>query len=222
MKKARFTLVELLASMAVFLILMAVMFQFIGSAQRAWTASNATTEVYQNARILFDVLARDLQGSVARADDVQGQHLKFERVGEGELAFVSAIEEGNGRLAEVAYSFVNNEVQRAFTIDTPGVTWNPYGDRSNYSTLAGATGASTGTVVDGVLAATFTCFDADYSPTAWSGDIETSLPTAVNLKVTLMDAKSMVRYNLLSGAAKTQWETERARSFSKTIFLGGR
>jgi type II secretory pathway pseudopilin PulG len=73
-KKARgperfFTLIEILAAMAVLSLLMLMLFQFFASAQRAWTNTSANTDVFENARVIFDVIQRDLESAVAREDD---------------------------------------------------------------------------------------------------------------------------------------------------------
>jgi Tfp pilus assembly protein PilE len=59
--KIRFTLVELIVSMAVFAILMLIIMSFFDSAQRVWTESFSKSTAYENARIAFDLIERDLQ-----------------------------------------------------------------------------------------------------------------------------------------------------------------
>lgn len=57
----RFTLIELIVSMAVFAILMLIIMSFFDSAQRVWTESYNKSTAYENARIAFDLIERDLQ-----------------------------------------------------------------------------------------------------------------------------------------------------------------
>lgn len=56
-----FTLLELLASMAIFILLMFTLLTFFDSAQKAWTDSAHRSMLYENAAIVFNLIARDLQ-----------------------------------------------------------------------------------------------------------------------------------------------------------------
>ena len=89
----RFTLVELLAAMAVLIVLMAMLFTFFSSAQRAWSLTETNSRIYESAQILFDVMGRDLQAAVF--SDEEGRRIPFyfgdESPGTGQqLAFVAA------------------------------------------------------------------------------------------------------------------------------------
>lgn len=58
-----FTLLELLVAISIFSMMMALLFMYIDAAQRAWTDSSNRGMVYENARIAFDLLARDIQSA---------------------------------------------------------------------------------------------------------------------------------------------------------------
>ena len=72
--KSAFTLLELLFAMAIFLMIMAVLFKFIDLAQKAWTDSSKRNMVYENARLAFDLIARDLQSSYYSEDTIPFWH----------------------------------------------------------------------------------------------------------------------------------------------------
>lgn len=57
----RFTLVEILVSMAVFSILLTLMVQFFASARTLWTANEKRTSVYADASIALDLMSNLLQ-----------------------------------------------------------------------------------------------------------------------------------------------------------------
>ncbi|MEI6422677.1 MAG: prepilin-type N-terminal cleavage/methylation domain-containing protein, partial [Lentisphaerota bacterium] len=59
--KKKFTLIELMAAMGVFAIIMLIMLTFFNSAQKAWTNCINRGQIYENARIAMDLIARDLQ-----------------------------------------------------------------------------------------------------------------------------------------------------------------
>lgn len=58
-----FTLIELVAAMGVFAILMCILLTFFDTAQRAWMESMHMNTIYGNSRIMFDLIERDIQSS---------------------------------------------------------------------------------------------------------------------------------------------------------------
>lgn len=56
-----FTLIELMAAMGVFAIIMVIVLTFFVSAQNAMSITTQRTMTYENARIALDLIARDLQ-----------------------------------------------------------------------------------------------------------------------------------------------------------------
>ena len=73
--KNRFTLVELLVSMAVFSILLVLMLQFFSGARTLWTANEKRAGIYSDASIAMDLMALLLQGSFY--DDEGGTPFKI-------------------------------------------------------------------------------------------------------------------------------------------------
>ena len=67
-RKQRFTIVEVLVAMAVFSILMLLIMQIFGSMQNVWTTTANRTETYQNARVIMDMIATDLQSAFYNLD----------------------------------------------------------------------------------------------------------------------------------------------------------
>ncbi len=62
-RKSAFTLVELLVAMAVFSVLMLALMQFFGSAQKLWTYTARKVNMYEDARVAMDLMARDIQSA---------------------------------------------------------------------------------------------------------------------------------------------------------------
>ena len=60
-RKLRFTLVELIMAMAVFSIMALIMMRFYSSAQQVWSKASQRTEMYNDAHIALDLMARELQ-----------------------------------------------------------------------------------------------------------------------------------------------------------------
>ena len=61
--KNRFTLVELLVSMAVFSILLVLMMQFFSGARTLWTANEKRTAIYADATVAMDLMSMLLQST---------------------------------------------------------------------------------------------------------------------------------------------------------------
>ena len=235
----RFTLVELLAAMAVLVVMMFLLFRFIAGAQQAWSVATSSQEVYEKARIALDLITRDLQCAVARANDVPGQHIRFQQVSADQIRFVSngAIGAAGSDsapsaslLAEVGYQFDNpnyafdraSENTKCPVGPDPLGRWDIYQDRN-----AAAACINNQThfqeVIDGVLGLQFLCYNDTLNVVSpWIGVVETGLPYAVDVRLRVMDSKSFLRWKLLNTADRSRLESEVALSFSKMIFLGGR
>lgn len=63
-KTRRYTLVEILVAMAILVIMMGFLFQFVIGAQRIWSASTRTSSVFDKAQIVFDVIETDLKNAL--------------------------------------------------------------------------------------------------------------------------------------------------------------
>jgi prepilin-type N-terminal cleavage/methylation domain-containing protein len=59
-----FTLVELLAAMAVLAVLMAIIFGIFNQASKAWILAESRTENFQSARAALDLMCRELEGAM--------------------------------------------------------------------------------------------------------------------------------------------------------------
>lgn len=58
-----YSLIELLSAMTVFALLMVALMQFLVSAQKIWTGTNAKTEMFEDARIALNLISRDIQSA---------------------------------------------------------------------------------------------------------------------------------------------------------------
>lgn len=59
----KFTIVEVVVAMAVFSILMLLVMQIFGSLQNVWTTTSKGTQTAQNANIIMNMIANDLQSA---------------------------------------------------------------------------------------------------------------------------------------------------------------
>ena len=221
-----FTLVELLAAMAIFVVMLTMVFAMLASAQKAWSAVDRNIRIYENARVLMDVITRDLQAAVA--SDSTGQEIPFcvfdPDSSDDKLAFVASAHAGDNaeaRLCEIQYSHATSGAhsdvfRRSITPDhTSGgenADWNFYNfvddpggretwwtDRENFHR-----------VIEGVEDITFACYDDAGAMTNYAVS-EDHLPSIVRVTFTLYDP------NLADAPTVVRERT--LRSFSKIIFL---
>ncbi|NMA42136.1 MAG: prepilin-type N-terminal cleavage/methylation domain-containing protein [Oligosphaeraceae bacterium] len=69
-KRARhYTLIELMIAMAILVIMMGFLFQFVNSAQRLWSASSGTEDSFDRAHLCFDYLERDFIGAIMQDEE---------------------------------------------------------------------------------------------------------------------------------------------------------
>ncbi|QSH41335.1 hypothetical protein P0136_08575 [Lentisphaerota bacterium ZTH] len=65
----KFTLVELLVAMAIFMILSMVIMQFFNSASKVWSNTEKRNQVYADARIVMNLISNDLQAMMYNNQD---------------------------------------------------------------------------------------------------------------------------------------------------------
>ncbi len=240
MRKSHFTLIELLAAMAVFLVLMAIVFSFFSTAQKAWTTTDTNTRIYENARVALDLISRDLQ--CAMASNEPGREIPFYAALGSDfdptdwnkrlaLYFVTVAppsQSATTRLCEIGYQLYTGSLashadqrywlRRSRTCDSDGAKWNFYGVKATTGYLAPGTGwTNTGTsgaqkLIPGVENLRFDLF-----PTGtWnSTGTRNELPQAVRVTITLFDPKLMK----VPDAVRAARINKSKRTFSKLIFL---
>jgi len=112
-KKRHFTLIELMAAMGVFSIIMVIMLSFLSSTQKAWSETSSTAEVYENARIALDLLTRDIQSSLYNNDDSSKGIYPFWHESDSRINFISATNVGGtaiSNIREVKYTRSNGTI----------------------------------------------------------------------------------------------------------------
>ena len=117
-----FTLIELMAAMGVFAIIMLIMLSFFSSAQKAWTNCANRGQIYENARIAMDLISRDLQCAYYDKDKIPFWNKGYTNYilanavyNQEALCFVSATNiapDGcNSKICEIKYQLYNLMVQ---------------------------------------------------------------------------------------------------------------
>lgn len=234
-KIRQFTLVELLVAMAVFSVIMLVLMQFFNSAQRLWTASANKTEMFENARIAINLMARDLQCAYYNFDEKTIR--LFKQPSTTQIAFISSqpATPNTGdvsRLCEIQYRLNGTDIEINRVGDSDS-NWDFTTQASWNTTLRGTsvpnppnTSPNWEKVIPNVVALSISCYKRDN--TAWtepgSGSSDIPYPYAVRIDLTLAGKDSIAKWTALGkpgsttdGYKNTIGQT--IRTFSRTVII---
>ncbi|MCK5803756.1 MAG: prepilin-type N-terminal cleavage/methylation domain-containing protein [Lentisphaeria bacterium] len=213
-RRRSFTLLEMLVTVGLLSILMLMLFRFFANMQNAYNHTLKGVVLADESRIAFGLIAKDLQGAIARENDMPGLDIRFHQPSSSQLWFVSASEgspEAKSSLLEIGYRLENNQLQRAF-VDDSNSAWNVYGDRD-----AAADQYGYQTVLGNVLALKFTCYTSNLTP--YPPNNAVSMPALVGVEMTLIDSKSRVLLETLPEAKREEIRRKYARTFRRVISL---
>lgn len=223
--KARFirvmpySLIELLAAMTVFTLLMLALMGFLNSAQKIWTGSNSKNMMFEDARVALNLMARDLQ-EIIYNDSCGG--FKFDDSGDNKMAFSTRIDgkpntscKSNIAIVKWEYDSTSNVLTRMVEGDsgTPS-----YGGTLDYATVSTALNATTNSheVIERVVGFQLGAYKSDMGAFA-NGDGK--IPYFVTISLSLLDQDS---YNKWKATGLSKIRDNNMRTFSKYIFIGDR
>ena len=94
-KNTPFTLLELILAMGILTIIMVIMLSFFSAAQKAWMASSANAEIYENARVAMDLMTRDLQAALYNDENSAKGIYPFWHESDSKISFISTTNIGD-------------------------------------------------------------------------------------------------------------------------------
>ncbi len=225
----RFTLVEMMVSMTILSIMILMMFQFMIASQKTLAWSDRTWRVYENSRVVFDLLERDLQSTLF--DDTPGMEVGM-YIGDPDptdstaalhICFVSAADpddNATSQLCEISYKHHSDtsasdpyDLTRQLTSNADTTNWNFYGMPSNWyiNSDSDPNLAYFEQIVGGIETFAIVCRDG--SGNVISSDTEISEgPTQIEITMGIFDE------NLVDAPEEIRNQT--MREFTKIIFLG--
>lgn len=215
-----FSLIEIVVAMAVLIIVMAVVVGVVFQVQQLTNDSRAQTEIYESARIFFDVVGQDLDAMVVSSEDNAPIVWTIDNASlvnsDMIMAFVSSSGIGTtntdtDKTMEVAYSFEGNSIYRWKTTMADGSKWNFF-NQNDASVWAGAASSwrDSDEVAANVRSVTFTPYDS--SGTVYAADTtDSDAPAYIRVEVELYDRR---------GAAIGATEIDKTvRKFSKNFWI---
>jgi len=75
--RRNFSLVELMVAMAILIIMMGFLFQFVNGARRIWMSSTVTAEAFDDGQIVLQVMENDLKNIVQHGDNHGQKNLQL-------------------------------------------------------------------------------------------------------------------------------------------------
>ena len=247
-KTRRYTLVEILVAMAILVIMMGFLFQFVIGAQRIWSASASTSNVFDQAQIALQLVETDLQSALYANDKEYPGHsipMGVELNGSelnDRLFMVAPDSSGTGNVGTFLLMYVldNEELSRyVFDSGTAGYPphrfygFDPITDSAQASsfldllTVLKNDNDKKNVIVKGVDKVTIQFFPSDSAenpdPANPKAFFFTSVPKAIRITLSVYDATAVGR--LLdsgltdSSEAVKDKKKETARIFTKIVFL---
>jgi len=234
--RKQFTLLELLVAMAVFSVMMTVLMQYFGSAQKVTSGRVKRVEMFEKARIALEIISRDLQAlrfekdlyrkiyfdsTIAGGDDsiklAGGDLFSFSGSSISFMSDSQNVPFGSVRpYGHVTYDFAGSEL----TVSVKDLVESAPGQWSldpDFVDSAGNSlpGPSNKTVIDGVNSLTFSLKGTSsgllaFQPTDFATSTDDSKPIFPEVVTIELELEDTINANV---------ET---RTFTKMVFLGSR
>ncbi|RMD76385.1 MAG: hypothetical protein D6820_12795 [Lentisphaerae bacterium] len=224
-----FTLVELMVAMTILLIMVGMMLYILATGQRNWHYAQNEARMYENSRVVFDLIEQDLRTMVTQ-DFPQGKeigffvysHLATDSTKAPVMCIVSAQDPEDGsksKLCEITWAVhrdpsdpQNAYILRRQVVSQQSPDWNFMGIPANWFVNNDSSSPDFETVLYGVYDLTVQ-FETTSGPVA-AGSTATERPTQVTVTLSLVDEKVIDNAN-------TELITNSLRTFTKVIYLKG-
>lgn len=245
-RRHAFSLIELLIAMSILTVMVLILLQFLVSTQRLWSLNRTNIRIYENSRVAFEIIERDLRSAMTSTvtDKQVGFYINksynpASAANSLMCTFVSSVENhdvANSRLCEISYKF---HTQSGVTVtgatpgkflftrqmscdDAPSGDWNFTGRPSNWFKNTGTGAADFETVVDGVESIEINFYDENDSIYNSSTSITTGTDpdSRGNMEIPYRVEVNLVLFEASMADQPAQVRFRTRRSFTKVIFLG--
>lgn len=209
----KFTLLELLAAISVFTILIVLLFQTISGMQSFWTQTQRKLQVVENAQRALRIVTADLKGMTANALDNEKIFVDATGVGVRDIAFIAnngSDYSSNSTLYEIGYEVNSNTLYRWKSGDSDVGKWNFL----NASPAIWAADGSWGTsnrIVDGVIDFKIDLFKDDQNPPYYvqydAGTDSDSLPAFAEISLTLIHPRVVDKSDVIRNRTRKTFKS---------------
>ena len=213
-RKSRMTLIEVMIAMVILMIIMGFLTLMLSKAQLVTKQQTRRTNVYNDQRLFFDILSRDLESIVVAEDEstppdtIGINYAMLNNVG---MAFMTTsgiglTDSDTSNFIEVKYQLVDSDIIRSYTTQRHNTDWDYKTNATYYTSTLG----DSSVVLEGVKDFTINAYDKTGSSIS-STYAGTTLPAYVEIKITVVPND----FKADSGAAEDQFKY----SFSKIIYF---
>ncbi|MCK5806103.1 MAG: prepilin-type N-terminal cleavage/methylation domain-containing protein [Lentisphaeria bacterium] len=236
MRKRAFTMIELMVAMAVLVIMLGFIMQFIWKSQSLWSNTQENARVYENMQVFFQVVQSDLES--ARTSSIPSREIPF-RIGPtigsatdpNQLSFVSVDDPNTSAetdLCEIHYAFhsATGKVTRSSVPDRTGgganADWDFYGDTDTASNpppwAASTSDGSAHTIIEGVRKFDIVAKALD-GTTISPGTVLFVRPSVIQIRLELVDPAVYTLGLPLSHPKIVKMLENSRRTFCKTMAI---
>lgn len=247
--KQKFTLMELLVSIAIFSILLVLMMQFFSGAQKVWSSSEQKSYMYADARVTMDIIATLLQntynsdGGVPFELDRTAEVIYFasqshmELKGENDIRFFKIAKEDNKLVLRV---FADDLDSLGFSYCFPpfdtdntsfGITSRATALTKVKNVLDSPSPSQVIELLDNVTGFSISGFEKDDSKTGGISMVTSNyltIPYLIEFSVKMLSTQNFKRWKEIYGTSGTESQIARdfrlqhEYTFRRAIFLGNR
>ncbi len=239
--KKFFSLIELIVVMGVFAILLLLTSIVFSTAQKAWTKSSGNTTTFENVRIAFEIITRDIQSIYYKKNKIPFWYKRQSGTDEfsnESIDFVAKTElppEGaTSSLCEVRYQLYHTNdyseenagwLMRSVTGNkssngSNNSKWNFYknltvgltGD-TNAFTANNDSGDSYQKLIPCVTNLSFSCYDENGNIVTGTTDAVIQLPFSIEVNINILDDDDWNKWVVINNNTGT--ETQEAEAFRK-------
>jgi prepilin-type N-terminal cleavage/methylation domain-containing protein len=233
--EAGFTLLELLAAMAILALMVAMLFSAFNQASRAWLQAENRVETFTQARAALDLMSREISQAIVTSN------ISF--LGSAtSVAFIAPVSTDPTDivdLEEVVYRLNGGYLERLVTPFSAGNVWDFYAQPQNWP----ATTSSTVTVADNIVSLTFTYqntngvleafWNSTQLPSVWSANknftsasfpagMTNRTPAGVQIEIDAIDSRTAARLLGVSAAVSNNIITPAVKAFFTFVAIPNR
>lgn len=244
LRKRRFTLVELLVAMGVFIIMLGLMLEFFSGAQKVWTGMERRNDVYAGARVAMDLMTNLLQSQISTEENIPFVVIKDSVKDSGDrdkntICFFTntPFNVGNGDSIRAVHFSLNssNELEVRW-LDTANATGSDPSDYEAFLRAFNLSGTYTSinsagiqlesklksnaasVVAEHVTGFSIAAFAADGSTVTLPSYV---IPSLIVIRLYMLDQKSYDIWKDISNSTqKKVYLQQNERVFARSVFLG--
>ena len=216
-RRSAYTLIEVLVAMSILVVIMYAVIRIVSRVQVLTGESRAHTEIYESAKIFFDIIGQDLESIVVSNESGRPIYWTNDTGNmptDMQMAWITASGIGTNAsdtdpTSEVGYMLIGNDVYRVNTTISDGSDWDFISDTETWSQTPAIGSADSEVAANYVSTLSIRCFDS--AGTELTNTTDSVAPAYIQVDISLYDRRAAV-----IGATETK---KSIRKFSKNFWV---